>query len=332
MAYTPDDTNVGILGFLKASAAKPATVSLKYPTSQFNGKYILWCGTSIPLGDFYKTYLPSTATVTQYPNDACAQHGASCYNEAVSSSMIMAAPSNGAGMFWSSYAWALTHTTVEKQYIIDNWATISTGLTGSTKPTTLSASDQATILGASYQSRIIPYVDGTGGTAASLVVIDHGVNDYSNWNAAGYSDANFIATPSNIYDKTTFIGACGFLINEILKVNPTVRIAFSGHFENLYQPYVAQAQTNVATLWNLPIFKLWEKTGWSYTIKMPNTQALYSTLPYSLYTSTAPIPDTTTDMPILRYNCADGVHPFKNGTDIPMQLLAELEGYYLTTI
>ena len=306
------------------------TSTVKYPTSQFSGKYILWCGTSIPLGDAYKTFLPANAVVTQYPNSACADHNANCYNMAVSSSMIMAAPSNGAGMFWSSYAWALTHTTVEKQYIIDNWATISTGLTGSTKPATLDAAAQAIILGASYQSQIIPYLDGTRGTAASLVVIDHGVNDYSNWNAAGYSDANFIATPSNIYDKTCYIGACGFLINEILKVNPTVRIVFSGHFENIYQPYVSQAQTIVSTLWNLPIFKLWEKTGWSYSIRMPNTQALWSQLPYSLYVQSGD--DTTKDMFILTYFCADRVHPFKNGTDIPMQLLSELVGYYLTTI
>jgi hypothetical protein len=144
--------------------------------------------------------------------------------------------------------------------------------------------------GASFENRVLPYlpgtrvnslgqtvgngyingvglgVDGVAGPICDLIVIDHGYNDYNSAAITGVatdSPTDFTTVPGTRDNYYYFLGAANKLIDLCTKANPKIRIAFSGHYENLTQPNVATAQQTLASLWLFPILKLWEKTGWS---------------------------------------------------------------------
>ena len=58
-------------------------------------------------------------------------------------------------------------------------------------------------------------------------------------------------------------GALDFIINKILTYNPKARILMIGEYENQKFPKVSENQEIAAQRWEFPLYKQWEKLGWS---------------------------------------------------------------------
>jgi len=207
----------------------------------FDGKKILWMGTSIP------------AQCT-YPQNACLDVGATVTNVALASSCIRRQSSDGTftGMSWQKYCYSLSQTSAEKEFIIANWSTIRTSLI-SDPPLTLDASAQAIIRNSSYEVKLTPYLD------YDLFVFDHGVNDV----LTGEPISDFKLVPSTFNNRDYFVGAMNYLIDLILTHNPKAKIAVFGFYENTSKPQIYDAQKVVADYWQIPICETWRYTRWS---------------------------------------------------------------------
>jgi hypothetical protein len=240
---------------------KLITVPALQADTQWKGKTILWLGTSIP------TY--------GYPELAGAALGATIVNNALGSSMVRKAHTDGnyTGFAHPAVLRALSHTIAEKQAIIDNWATIRTTLAASpAPPTDLTAIESGTdtyaqkALSASYENRLVPYLNGTY-TAPDLIVLDHGYNDFV-YNGIGRgtpldSQADFIQVPSTRNNRNYFIGAVNYIIDVIYSYKPKMKIVIGGHYESQAWPDVVTAQQAIANYWSIPYFNLATKLGWS---------------------------------------------------------------------
>lgn len=58
-------------------------------------------------------------------------------------------------------------------------------------------------------------------------------------------------------------GALDFIVNKILTYNPKARILMIGEYENQKFPKVSENQEIAAQRWEFPLYKQWEKLGWS---------------------------------------------------------------------
>lgn len=256
---------------------------IKYPTSALVDETIWVGGTSIPAGGGYHEL-------------AAAQNGATLINKAQGSSMVRSTKADGTitGIPWTCYGYALSHTVAEKQYIIDNWATVRLDL-ASSPPTTLDQPTKDLFLSCSYENRLLPYLNGTL-PMPKVFVFDHGFNDASpftngtvmvtaNGNVTmTETEANFIAIPSTRNNKGTFIGAMNFLLDLIFQYNPKAKVFFVSHYESWELPRVVKSQQVLADYWGLPILRLDQKLGWSNQIAV-GSNALWATAPYSSYTA-----------------------------------------------
>ncbi|AEI46771.1 hypothetical protein [Runella slithyformis] len=254
------------------------------------GQHFLWLGTSIPQGG-------------QYPQRSAAKLGAYGINLAVGSSMMRISKADGTinGLAWQNVAYSLCHTIAEKNDLITNWATYRPLFGNAAQaPTTLSVSDQAFFLSCSYENRLLPYLDGRM-PMPDKFFIDHGHND----NLSSDSDTQFTTIPATRNDRRFFLGAANFIIDLILQYNPRARIAIIGHYENARKTRVSTAQIALADYWDFPIFRLWERLGWTQQI-VPGTQPLWATAPYNSFTAGA---NTSTDMTMTRLWMPDDLHP-----------------------
>lgn len=144
--------------------------------SKWKGKTIWWCGTSIPEGK--DTALGSESNGKSYPEIVCDILGAKVVNNSLGSSMCRANTRTGDFVNANSYniTRSLTQTKEEKQDMIDNWDTYRSRLNDPNTYTSI-ASISSTVLGASFEERLMPYLDGTY-TMPDLFVFDHGHNDW----------------------------------------------------------------------------------------------------------------------------------------------------------
>lgn len=218
--------------------------------SPWNGKKIVWFGTSIP--------------ATGYPQILGNLTGANIVNEAVGSSMVRRGkigttaedPYGWSGLAWQNVGRSLSQTLAEKNDLINNWSTWRTILTN-TPPTTLSAGDIAQILDCSWENKLNRHL-GTG-NRADLYIIDHGHND----NLTSDSDSQYTSVPADSNDRNTFIGSVNYIVRKILEDNPRARIAFVGHYENARKTRISTAQQTLAEYWDFPLLELWKKMGWT---------------------------------------------------------------------
>lgn len=58
-------------------------------------------------------------------------------------------------------------------------------------------------------------------------------------------------------------GALDFIVNKILTYNPKARILMIGEYENQKFPKVSENQETAAERWEFPLYRQWEKLGWS---------------------------------------------------------------------
>lgn len=245
----------------------PKTIS----NALFN-KTIWWCGTSIPEGR--DTALGSESTGKSYPIRVSEILHATVYNESLGSSMCRRSTRTGdyVNCHQDNLLRSLSQTIEEKQYIYDNWNTIKGTLKSVTKDT-LSESDKEQMFSASFENKLVPYLNGTK-QMPDLFVFDHGHNDVKSYYSTqeGEIDAAIEPTTENIpnifvedtnmtndsyagltkyfgsldninpsdlqkfiasVNRNSFIGAMNFLITLILRYNPRARILIITDYENL---------------------------------------------------------------------------------------------------
>lgn len=226
-----------------------STDSLAYPAPA-TGVEIVWLGTSIPAG----------SGSNAYPAMLASQLGITVHNLAIGSSPLrrgVASLVGGGdtygwyGCSWRNAAWGLMATVAEKQYFIDNYASLKTHLTSS-PPATLSGADQTFILSTSYESLLAPYL----GDPNVIFVVEHAHND---WTMADDLSTGGLTSR----DRGTFYGAFNSLVDYIRSADPFATIVVQGHYENARKANVSAAQAAIAAQLSLPIMKLWEQTGWT---------------------------------------------------------------------
>lgn len=220
----------------------------------WNGKKIIWFGTSIPAGGYLGLDNPNS-----YPMIVGKLLGANVINEAVGSSSVCCRKKSqitgenpyGFNTNFEQVSRSLGNTREEMQWVIDNYnASFWTnkpkgGLTEELK---------AQILKNSYEYKLDRHLG--EGNRADLYVFDHGHNE-DFW----ISDAN--TEPENPFDRSYIQGAFNFIINRILEDDPRARVIMIGEYEKQKNPGIKRIQETCSEYWSLPLMPLWNFTGWS---------------------------------------------------------------------
>lgn len=232
------------------------------------GKKLWWCGTSIPAGE--EGTLGDEKIEANYPSQVAKNLGAEVYNVAVGASMCRANVRTGdykGASLWGISS-ALSMTDEEVEYFIDNYETIRNE-TGNGWPETLSDYYKGRLREASFEKKLIPYLNGTY-PSPDLFIFDHGHNDFDNYLPSGESDITLEPTQENIssgilaedrfmtnndnanlvkffgsldnipakdkekfiasINRNCFIGSVNFLITLIFKYQPQARIIIISNY------------------------------------------------------------------------------------------------------
>lgn len=241
-----------------------------YSGNYWRDKTIWWCGTSIPAGS--DETLGSEETIAgDYPTQVGNNLGATVINKAVGGSMCRANVRTGDynGANFSNITSCLSMTKEEIESFISNYDSIKDNLTGGA-PESLSETYLDRIRSASFEDRLLPYLNGTY-TMPNLFILDHGHNDFKYTLSNGKSDIGLEPTTENIssgelaedtymtasdnaklesffgslanipsdqkesfiasLNRNCYIGAMNFIITLILRYNPHARIVLISNYE-----------------------------------------------------------------------------------------------------
>lgn len=319
----------------------------------WKGKTLWWCGTSIPAG----------GGSTNYPSICGTMLSATTINKAVGGSMCRANVRTGdyAGANFSNITSALTMTKAEIEAFITNYSTIQPTLTGGA-PATLSVSDLERLRAASFEDRLLPYLDGTY-DMPDLFVIDHGHNDWKYIMPDSSSDIGLEPTLANIsggvlaedtymtdnnceklelyvgsldnvepskkaafvasLNRNCYKGAINFLVTTILHHNPFARIVFISNYEYEHGNHPGYAPLILAQQDNA--------SGWAFPLC-----EVYKKLGFSdhivpgtknLYPSIS----ETYDRDVFKVYNPDGVHPHSQPDGITNEIYAGVVAEFLKT-
>lgn len=245
----------------------PPLYSAGSENDDWTGKNILWMGTSIPAGS--DSTLGVEGIGTTYPVITANKLGANCINIAKGSSCVRINASAGdySGFKYAHFIRALSRTTAEADMVLANWDSIKANVEEAVS--VISDSDLATMKAHSFETLLLPYLDGTN-TMPDLFVIDHGhndirplgvdgkqdslveptleniengtlaedtymtANDYANLKIAFNNDLSKIpdlASFAASVNRNCFIGAMNFLITLIYRHNPKARIVIISDYD-----------------------------------------------------------------------------------------------------
>ena len=306
-------------------------------SSKWRNRKIVWFGTSIPAGGFKGEDNPLS-----YPFQVGRKLGATVYNEAVGDSgvhyrelnKVSATNPYGFNFYFVSASRCLTNTIAMMQWI-GNWADYycnggtyknpeewdSTIFT-SGLPSTWTDADTEAIKQFSYENKLDKYL--TDDTCPDLFVFDHGYNDRIRWadNTGTYEAQLAEYGRDNCY---TFRGAMNFLIDRIYTFKPTAKIVLIGDYEaqSDEKKYDSIYQQRVADDYEIPIFKRWEKTGWSQVQETMNA---------AWDSGLLTVKSTSATKTLLAWNLADGVHPHSDKTGGAIRLMADLITPFIDSI
>lgn len=220
---------------------------------------VLWIGTSIPAGDIQHGDNGTTDLGSNnYPKMVADALGFTLYNNARGSSFVCFYPpeedgtsawedasdwSEYSGQVWKGYSLSASHAQIDEKFRplgVPEW------LINSFKRY-------------SYESLIIPYIDGTIANCTT-VILDHGYNDRhailneSSWhNSSGETQFaigsgwdwlyNLRDTRNSVSEsffqgewnnqtgrKNSYFGAMIYLVRKILEINPRINIIFGNYF------------------------------------------------------------------------------------------------------
>lgn len=270
-------------------------------------KSVLWLGTSIPEG-------------CPYPQNACANLGYKCFNKALGSSGIIL---NEGVLNNDRDGKDLSESAEEKKQRYQSH--IGDGTSG-----TITQDRYDKMMNWGYDKRILPYINGDI-AACDMIVFDHGYNDrtyddFSNLiDSFDSLDLSIDKEPSD-YDRTNFIGAFCFLINQIYKVNPNIKIVICSYLENKTGSsqfpndeqgkkgyLICSLLEKIANHFNFPYLNMCDYNGFTVEF-IPNTSNyitdynLEHGTSYTLknYTGKSNIGNNVT---MFQYYCPDGTHP-----------------------
>ena len=335
-------------------SVKEAVIQLKQevnPQSErWEGKTILWFGTSIPAGSDSTIPGAGETIAGNYPTEVGNDLQATVINKAVGGSMCRANVRTGdyVGANFSNITSCLSMTKAEIENFISNYASIKEVLTGGA-PETLSADQISRLRAASFEDRLIPYLDGTY-DMPDLFVFDHGHNDFKYTLSGGGSDIGLEPTVANIggelaedtfmtannneklesffgslanipvakkaefvasVNRNCFIGSVNFLVTLILHYNPHARILFISNYE-----YENGVSPSYAPL--IPAQDSIAKS-WAFPICRVYEYLGFSShiIPGSMawFNTTYPAQTpATTDITVYKAYLPDGVHPHSDIT------------------
>ena len=328
---------------------------LENQDNYWSGKYIWWCGTSIPAGG--------------YPLLVGEELGAIVFQEAVGGSMCRANVSTGDynGANISNITSSLSMTIEEANAFIDNYDMLRGLSKNSSWPETLTQSQINRLLSGSFESKLLPYLDGSK-PMPDLFVIDHGHNDWKYRDKNGNIDIELEPTIENIksgllaedtymtannyanlkkyfgglenfpedkleefaasVNRNCFKGSVNFILTLILSRNPHARIAFISNYEyengyNKAYSNVIDAQKSLAEEWCFPIFEIYKYLGYSDKI-IPGTKD-YMTELYPNYVFEE-------DITVYEIYNVDKVHPSSDTTGTANKIYAGLISSFLKMI
>lgn len=252
--------------YFNATNTDRRITTLENEKSFWARKKIVWFGTSIPAG---VVNAGDEGGNGAYPTRIGDMLGATVYNEAVGSSAARIGkhgsisesdPYGYAGVPATCCLLSLSGTLQEKQDILDNWAYWSNVFTIGVEQIDTSNPDK--YLNCSYERKLAKYLTGGAIGQCDLYVFDHGYNDAGNLNGSNYSETKDI--PTDPLDRTYFIGAMNFLIDQIKQDNYRASIVVISHYndEGQYADLV-ESQSFIANKWNIPFINISNSMGFS---------------------------------------------------------------------
>lgn len=272
---------------------------------------VLWVGTSIPAG-------------CPYPNNACRALGWDCYNVAIGASGIVV---NEGLLKNDRDGKDLAETIKEKEERYSPY--MNKGM--------MSKILMSNFRSYSYESCVIPYLDGTK-AACDIVVFDHGFNDRDViYNVDQYAiDEYKFDTLANAesYDRSTYLGAFSFLLKKIYEVNPKVKIVICSYLENIseespnryYGKNICSFLEKLAEKLKFPYLNMCDYNNFTYEY-MPNTSTYIRDYNWK-YGECYETFDWGGDNPkgnvtVFQYYCPDGVHPHTDKSRRAEKILTE---------
>jgi hypothetical protein len=259
-------------------------------------KSVVWIGNSIPNGE----------TTGNYPSILASELGFTLTRETTSGMAHRAGvrsrvtggdPYGWSGSPWQALLWSLGMTLTEKQYLIDNWSTIRTGLTAG-PPTTLSTSQQELAISTCYENRLV--ARNLGSNRKDWYIFDNPFNDRS-------MDDDIATAGLGSEDRLTYLGVMNAMIRLIYEDHPAAKIAIVGHYENQEFPSLVNSQRLVADAWGIPLLSTHDKLGWSQrVITVDGSWSMAGVL--GTWVSGSGVQTLT----VLDRNVPDGIHPARD--------------------
>lgn len=268
--------------------------------SVLNGLNVLWVGTSIPEGCSYPAY-------------ACRSIGAKCINKSVGASFLCQYDVDEKGIEYAGLS--LTETIAEKEERYVKYV----------KEGKLSAGNMLRFRNSSFENLILPYVKW-----ADVIVIDHGYNDDISLYKL-YEARNTIADTDELWnsmDRSNYIGAYNYLIAEIRKIKPDVKIVVGGYFQNsctlgfaVRGKYVQYVTEDICRHYKLPILDVWNYVDIPEGYK-PHSENYIDSI-NSVYKTnfTKWMPNERGEISYFQIFCPDKVHPFSDPTGTSDKIL-----------
>lgn len=349
------------LGTTKYTLSEKKTVSMKDHEDRLNqldkmvsaggnfwtGKTIWWCGTSIPAGG--------------YPQIVGEMLGANMINTAVGGSMcranVLTGDYNGANI--SNITSSLSMTLEEAENFIKNYDTLRSLSKNSSWPETLGTSDENRIRSGTFETKLMPYLDGTK-PMPDLWIIDHSHNDRKYKKKDGSIDIGLEPTRENItsgelaedvymtannyenlqkyvgslenvkpsdldnlvcsLNRNCYYGALNFICTVILHHNPRARIFVISNYSNEYV-----GETGYADL--IEVQRKWART-WGfpyYDLSTVFGASSYHIIPGTKdYASNQHSASFDYDISLFKIYCPDGVHPSSDNSLHSMNVYAGL--------
>lgn len=256
-----------------------------------DNNYILWIGTSIPEG-------------ATYPKKASEKCGYRCINKSLGSSQLRFTNQHPTTIqYWSGRCLTARVAELEALYRAD----VNAG--------TISESKLEEWKNYSFERSILPYIDGTNANQISMLVIDHGFNDRSNIHEL-LQNENTIDWESR--DRSSFVGAFNFLMDEIFSLKPFMKVVISGYFQDKYEPYyskdICKMQRLISEHYGLTLLPAWEHTQIS-DLYVPNSSNYLAEFNAKYGTNYKNMkPDANGNILFLQLYCPDRVHPNSDKT------------------
>lgn len=271
--------------------------------SNLNGKKIVWFGTSIP----------DDGGDNCYPLQVGKMLGATVYNASIGSSEVRGGVHSAITvddpMGWSAMSapgllLSMSLSSLEKAEIMSAWDTKWKYIVTWYGDRVDIPNKRADYLNSSWDILINKYLRTGDIGECDLYVFDHGYNDGAY--ELGFTDLSDMPTDMN--DRTYWLGAMSFCFKKILNSNPRAKIVIIGHYSNSQNEgtnfdtkYVCEAQEKLANIWGMNIVKTWEGVCLtSQTVVVDNLE-----------------------VPLYQVLIPDGIHPSTDTTGKTLKMLAE---------